>query len=231
MDELLDVIDVLGVTHIGGLDGWNNVLPQMMDTITTQYYSHQVQTTKSVREVSSSMLLVPLMSCTETDSMDEDFDSSGVTRENIDVSHDYQGRREEKRRRLEAIDQDHNYFIPARDKTSDMGDRRTIPRAVQKRRADRTLVLGVEDSGSEGTLESLDSQDHHISIDESDSGEESSTSSDSNTLVNTDKKDGATGASIKKPVCLVEYSRKMRPFDKANMLVENVVSISYQNNS
>ncbi|KAK4310280.1 hypothetical protein Pmani_018099 [Petrolisthes manimaculis] len=156
--------------------------------------------------------------------MDEDLlDSSCVTGENIDVSHDYQGRREGKRRRLEAIDLDHDISIglPEWDKTSsqqssDMGDRRTIPRAVQKRRADRqtdkktrnkkfrrterandrTPVTGVEDSGSEGsagTLETLDSQDHHIAIAESESGEEtisqeSSTSKDRRTRARTVQK-------------------------------------------
>ncbi|KAK4323041.1 hypothetical protein Pmani_006225 [Petrolisthes manimaculis] len=48
----------------------------------------------------------------DDDSMDEDLlDSSCVTGENIDVSHDYQGRREVKRRRLEAIDLDHDISI------------------------------------------------------------------------------------------------------------------------
>ncbi|KAK4313258.1 hypothetical protein Pmani_015374 [Petrolisthes manimaculis] len=160
----------------------------------------------------------------DDDSMDEYLlDSSCVTGENIDVSHDYQGRREGKRRRLEAIDLDHDISIglPEWDKTSsqqssDMGDRRTIPRAVQKRRADRqtdkktrnkkfrrterandrTPVTGVEDSGSEGsagTLETLDSQDHHIAIAESESGEEtisqeSSTSKDRRTRARTVQK-------------------------------------------
>ncbi|KAK4306392.1 hypothetical protein Pmani_021772 [Petrolisthes manimaculis] len=61
---------------------------------------------------------------------------------------------------------------------------------------DRTPVTGVEDSGSEGsagTLDILDSQDHHISIAESESGEEtisqeSSTSKDRRTRARTVQK-------------------------------------------
>ncbi|KAK4301011.1 hypothetical protein Pmani_026823 [Petrolisthes manimaculis] len=131
----------------------------------------------------------------DEDSMDEDLlDSSCVTGENIDGDK------------------------TSSQQSSDMGDRRTIPRAVQKRRADRqtdrktrnktfrrtersndrTPVTGVEDSGSEGsagTLETLDSQDHHIisSIAESESGEEtisqeSSTSKDRRTRARTVQK-------------------------------------------
>ncbi|KAK4320464.1 hypothetical protein Pmani_008669 [Petrolisthes manimaculis] len=129
----------------------------------------------------------------DEDSMDEDlFDSSCVTGKNIDGDK------------------------TSSQQSSDMGDRRTIPRAVQKRRADRqtdrktrnkkfrrterandrTPVTGVEDSGSEGsagTLETLDSQDHHISIAESESGEEtisqeSSTSKDRRTRARTVQK-------------------------------------------
>ncbi|KAK4300012.1 hypothetical protein Pmani_027754 [Petrolisthes manimaculis] len=165
----------------------------------------------------------------DTDEMDEDdeYDSDAtiMSAEDVifanEVSHDYHLRREVKRKRLETIDLDHDISISERDKTSiqqssNMGDRRTIPRAVQKRRADRqtdrkkrnkifrrterpndrTPVTGVEDSeseGSAGTLDILDSQDHHISIAESESGEEtisqeSSTSKDRRTRARTVQK-------------------------------------------
>lgn len=42
------------------------------------------------------------------------------------------------------------------------------------------------------------------------------------TLIDTGKKDHITGASIKKPACVVDYTQKMRLVDKADMLISSI---------
>lgn len=43
-----------------------------------------------------------------------------------------------------------------------------------------------------------------------------------NSMVDTGKRDHRTGASIKKPACVLEYTQKMRLVDKADMLISNI---------
>lgn len=43
-----------------------------------------------------------------------------------------------------------------------------------------------------------------------------------NSMVDTSKRDRRTGASIKKPACVVDYTQKMRLVDKADMLISSV---------
>ena len=43
-----------------------------------------------------------------------------------------------------------------------------------------------------------------------------------NSVIDAGRRDYRTGASVKKPACVVEYTQKMRLVDKADMLISNV---------